>query len=158
MSAVCLFSLTSRGSVAWASVRESDETCIFGFFGQVQPRISGRTFAIRVASAGVNVCSSALPPQPPMQAAATIASAPRLMASVAVGGHSPPWPSRESRLSRRLGVGGGTLGPPNESGLAASRSGVATSYPRSAKSRATASVRVLALSFSKMCSRCVRTV
>jgi hypothetical protein len=67
----------------WASLCEPDETRFSGFCGQVRPGVTGRTFAIRVASAGVNSCSCSSPPlQPPTTIAATTAIAPRVMATV----------------------------------------------------------------------------
>src|SRR6266508_5320115 len=101
MSAVCFLSSTSRGSVDLASVGEPDETCFSGFRGQVQPDITGRTFAIRVASAGVNTCSCSLaPPQPPTTIAATTAIAPRVMATVTT---RAPRTGRKRVLLPRLG-------------------------------------------------------
>jgi hypothetical protein len=94
MSAVCLLSSTRRASVgsAWASFSESGER-FSEFCGQVQPGIIGRTFAIRVASAGLNTCScSSPPPQPPTTIAARTTIAPRVMATVT---------TRDPRKSRK---------------------------------------------------------
>src|SRR6476646_1572775 len=86
MSAVRLFSSTSRGSVGLASVvGPPDDTCFFGLVGQLQPGLAGPTFAIRAASPAVNTCFRSSPPlQPPTTTAATTAIAPRIMATVTI--------------------------------------------------------------------------
>lgn len=66
-----------------SSVCEPDATGFSEFCGQVQPGITGRTFAIRMASAGLNTCScSSPPPQPPTTIAARTTIAPRVIATV----------------------------------------------------------------------------
>ena len=82
---VCLFSSTRRTSLgsAWASCLRVRRLAFSCFVGQFQPGVTGRTFPIRVASAGVNTfpCSSP-PPQPPTTIAATTAIEQRVMATV----------------------------------------------------------------------------